>query len=720
MKTILYALIFILSFSPLFAQQTSSIRGRILDEKTEKPLSNVNIVLQKTVLGASTDRDGFYTIESIPSGSYSVQVSMLGYETRTLHNIRVLPGETTDLNILLKDTPISLDPIVVTAGKHPQSLSVSTQAINLIPHTEIIHRQSRTIPEALHTVSGIHFNESNISIRGSSGYNVINVGSRVLLMVDGVPVLTSDLGAINWDMFPLIEIDHVEVVKGAGSALYGSSAIGGVVNIITRTPSPTGQFQIRAIAGFYDQPHYDEWQWTDRTLHYERIDGSYSRQFGPLGIQLNFSRYTTTGYMENNEIDQWNGSGKLVWQMSNRSRFDLYAGWNASKMGWFIQWLSQNDPFEVAPFNKEDEAKFNTWNLYAQYTLVLSARFGLKFRISHLVSQMGSQFTTNDPNAFKPGQGTGWEIQADWIPVGLHHFTFGNEFRWDISGSKYFGDHKGYTISPYLQDEWKLFPRLTMILGIRLDRHVLIDEKTETEISPKIGLNIQPFNRSTLRLSIGKGFRAATVLERFMEADYSGIHVIPNPDLKPEKSWLFDLGWRQSISNRGFIELSLFQTEYWNMIEPIINFLSTIQFQNYVRARIRGIELSTEMGFWHNHLKLGTQITYMDPRDLDRSETLPYRPKWSGNGIGTLSFEPVSFEIEYRYASCIEKVEIHPLDPRVPLKLLHLRGEFKWKNWTLQCSVNNALNYHYAQIERRMGEIRNFSVGVQMDIGHER
>ncbi len=719
MKTILYAFFCLpLFFSTLSAQQSGSITGQVIDDKTEKPLSNVNIVILKTVLGASSDRDGFFIIQPVHPSTYSLQISMLGYETKILHDIVVRAGETTDLNIKLTNTPIEINPIVVTAGKHPQSLSVSTQAIDMVPRFEIINRQSRRIPEALQGISGIHFNESNISIRGSSGYNVINVGSRVLLMVDGVPVLTSDFGAINWDMFPLIEIDHIEVVKGAGSALYGSSAVGGVVNVITRIPSPTGQFQIRAVAGFYDQPHYEEWQWTDRTLHYERIDATYGRQLGPLGIQLNFSRYTTTGYMENDEVNQWNGSGKLVYHLPNQSRFDLYIGWVSSKMGWLIQWLSQNDPFEVAPFNKEDEVRYKVLNLYTQYYLPLSARFGLKLRLSHLISQMGSQFTTDDPNAFKPGLGTGWEIQADWIPATHHHFIFGNEFRWDVSGSKYFGDHKGYTISPYMQNEWTLLPCLTIVFGIRMDRHVLIDEKTETQVSPKIGLNVQPFDQSALRMSVGRGFRAATVLEKYMEADYSGIHVIPNPDLRPENSWLFDVGWRQSISNRGWIEFSLFQTEYWNMIEPVINFLGTIQFQNYVRARIRGVEFSTETWFWNHHLGLNTQITYMDPKDLHRSETLPYRPKLTGNMMGILSFGPVSFQVEYRYVSRIEKVEINPLDPRVPLKLLYLRGEFRWQNWTLQCGVNNALNYHYTQVERRMGEIRHFSLGLLMDIGH--
>ena len=236
----LFLFIFLVIYAPVHSQNYGTITGFAFDGKSQEPLIGVNVVVQRTVLGASTDRNGRFTIERIPAGTYSLKVSTMGYKTRTVDNVIVRSGKTTHLNISLEETVIALNPIVVTAAKHPQSLSTSHQVVAVIHRSSIARRQSRDLEEALFTVSGVHFNEQNISIRGSSGFSVYNVGSRVLLMIDGVPYLTSDLGAINWETLPLLDVDRIEVVKGAGSALYGSSAMGGVVNILTRTPSPKG------------------------------------------------------------------------------------------------------------------------------------------------------------------------------------------------------------------------------------------------------------------------------------------------------------------------------------------------------------------------------------------------------------------------------------------------------------------------------------------------
>ena len=703
-------------------QTFGTLTGLVVDEETGKSLVGVNVVVQKTVLGASTDGTGRFTIERVPPGTYGLDVSMMGYRTRTIDGITVRAGERVFLEIRLTETVITLDPIVVTAGRHPQSLSLSHQAVEVIAHPEIIRRQSRRMEEALFTVSGVHFNEGNISVRGSSGYSVYNVGSRVLLMIDGVPVLTSDLGAINWDMLPLLDVDRIEVVKGAGSALYGSSAMGGVVNVLTRSPSPQGRLQVRTLVGVYDQPHYATWRWTDDLLHYERVDLAYGRQVGPVGFRLGFSRNVSTGYMENSDVHQWNVAGRFVFRLPLRSRLDLYVAWHETQRGWLIQWLNQNRPFEVPPFNKEDEFHYQTLNLYGQYHLPLSTRFGLKFRVSHLVSKMGSQIIGDrsnpyDPKAFEPGQGLGWEIQGDWIPLDGHRVTFGSGFRWDVSGSRYFGDHEGYTLASYLQEEWTLLANLRTTLGLRWDRHVLIDEETNERLSPKVGINYRPFRSTTLRATCGSGFRAATVFEKYVKADYSGFNVIPNPTLSPERSWFWDVGFQQTFLEGGRVELSCFQSEYWDMIEPVIDFLGTIQFQNYVRARIRGLELATESWFWHRHIGLGVSLTWMDPRDLERDRFLPYRPRFTGHFRGTIRFGLASFLAEYRYASRVEEVEINPLDPRVPLKILDIKAQVAWRCFTVQAAVYNTLNYHYTQVERRMGEIRNFSLGLLLDIG---
>jgi len=709
----------ILTFAPpSFSQNLGRLTGIVVDANTRQPLPGVNIMVTKTLMGTATDDSGRFVIWQIPSGVYTLRVSMMGYETRSMAGVTITPGQSTALNIRLEPTVIRFDPIVVTASKHPQSLGTSHQAVTVIDRLHMAQRQSFRLEESLNPVSGVHFNEENISIRGSSGYSVYNVGSRILLMVDGVPVLTPDLATIHWKMIPLLDIDHVEVVKGAGSALYGSSAMGGVVNIITRDPGPKARFQVRTLAGVYDRPHYEIWRWTNETLHYEQADLAYSQRFGSVGVQLGFSRYVSTGYMENNAFDKWNASAKFRIRLPRQSRLDIYTSWMKTRQGFLIQWLNQNSPFQVPPFNQEDELRYDIINFYAQYHLPVSSRLNLRFRLSHLFSEMGTQYSVNAPDMWKPGNGLGWEVQGDWIPGPLHHLTFGTELRWDVSGSRYFGDHKGYTVSPYIQEEWTLLTNLSTTLGLRFDHHVLIDEETDSRLSPKLGINYRPFDGTTIRATAGSGFRAATVFEKHLEADYSGLNAIPNPELRPERSWFYDLGIRQSITRNGHIELSLFQADYWDMIEPVINFLGAIQFQNYIRARIRGLECAAQVCLWHRRFELSGSLTWLDPMDLHRDLTLPYRPRLTYDLMSTLRLGPASFQVEYRYASRIDEVQLNPLDTRVPIKLLYLRAQVTFWNLTLQLAVNNALNYHYTHVERRMGEIRNATVGLLMDVGN--
>jgi len=707
--------------STVSAQGKGEITGLVLDHQTQKPIADANILLQPTVLGTTSNGEGFFSISGIQPGIYTLTVSVMGYEVFVLENIELGPNQTVHQKVELDETILQMDPVVVTAGKHPQALSVSPQAAVVVQQADITQRQNRRFEEVLQPISGIHFNESNISIRGSSGYSVLNVGSRVMLMIDGVPSLSSDLNLINWEMLPLLDVDRIEVIKGAGSALYGSSAMGGVINIITRSPSRKGRLLIRTLTGFYDKPHYPEWRWTNKPLHYQRFDIAYSKSVGPVGFRLAATRSQSTGYMENSDLSQWNISGKVNWTLPNASKLNVYAAWMDSKAGWLTQWLNQNQPFEVPPFNKQDEFHYKTLNLYIQYHLPISSKFAFKFRVSHMLSEMGSQIfgggSVYTTQSFQPGEGLGGELLFEWIPGVRQNVILGTEYRRDISGSRYFDNHKGYMISPFVQWEFDILSNLKTVCGARWDRHILDDKEIDSRLSPKFGINFKPWKKTTLRATAGSGFRTATVFEKYVHADYSGFNVIMNPDLKPEHSWFADAGIRQIFSPEGYVEISFFQTDYWNMIEPVFSFLGEIQFQNTVRARIRGVEFSTQSWWWKRHIGLGAQVTWMEPRDLKRNTDLSYRPRLIANVQSTLRFGSFSVQAEYRYASLVRNVEINPLDPCVPLKLLTIRSEFQIRQVTIQFAVNNVLNYHYTQIERRMGEIRNASIGLLLDIG---
>jgi len=699
-------------YANLLSQHHGTMRGKVVENKNDQPIFGVNILIKGTLIGTSTDREGRFEIKDIPPGIYAIFVSHIGYKNKTLDQVTITSGSDIEMNITLKESVVEMNPVIVSATKHPQSLSSSHQAVEVIPHTRINESQYSRLYKSLSTVPGIHFNEQNISIRGSSGYSVFNVGSRILVMIDGIPVNSSDLGAINWDILPVLDIKRIEIVKGAGSALYGSSAMGGVVNIITKEPPGDRQILLRTRAGIYDQPAYKEWEWTDEVLHFEDINASYSSSFGPVDLNLSFSRYLSTGYMENNHMDRWNAALRMKTAFKNKSHLDLYASWANSREGGIIQWLNQNSPFEVPPFNKEDEIEFTTINIALQYSLPLSSTLGLKFRTSFLSSYMSNQLTAYNPGAFQPAYGPGAEIQCLWLPNKKNQITCGTEYRADISSTEYFGDHKGYSSALYVQDEIPVIPSIKATLGFRIDKHVLDNESVASQFSPKAGVNVQIFPGTTMRSTAGRGFRAATVFEKFVTADYAGFNIIPNPDLKPERSWFWDIGIIQEFFDNSNFQLSYFYSEYSNMIEPVIDFLGTIQFQNRLQARIQGIEFSEKFFLFSELLGLESTFTLLDPVNVTTGKTLPYRPRFSANCIASLRLKKFLFQAEYKYFSRIEEVEINPLDPRVPGKLLHVRAHYTLGKVIIQAAVTNCFNYHFTYVERRMAEVRKFSLGI--------
>ena len=185
----------------------------IVSDPEHRPLAGANIMVENTLLGSSTNLQGRYRISEINPGTIRLRVSYMGYETILTDPFTLMPGDTLDVDIHLQPSAIIMNPVVVTASRHPQALRSSHQSVAVIPAASIIQRQTRMLHESLIPLAGIHLNEKDISIRGSSGFSFYNVGSRVMLMIDGIPALTSDLGGINWESIPLLDVDHIEAVS---------------------------------------------------------------------------------------------------------------------------------------------------------------------------------------------------------------------------------------------------------------------------------------------------------------------------------------------------------------------------------------------------------------------------------------------------------------------------------------------------------------------------
>lgn len=704
-------------FSPIYLIAQVQIGGKVINARSGAPLPGANVQILGTIYGSASDRDGNFSIDRIPPGNYSIQASMVGYLNELKKGVEIKAGERIHIVFALEPTPIPFEPIVVTASRTKQQLDQVPVSLSMVTAEDIKRRSPTDLIGALETTPGVHFVGDQINIRGSSGY-AFGAGNKVLLLLDGVPIHASDTGEINWDALPPLDIEQIEVLKGAGSSVWGASALGGVVNIITRSPQPRAKFLVATNLGKYDRPYYREWEWTDHgRLHYVRTDLSYSQQFHRLGVQISAGRFKSTGYTQLGNFTKYNLTTKVNYRFANDINWTNYAGYSYIHRGFFVQWKGQNDPYQVDEANLNNYAATNQINLYSKLAIPLSARFAISFRASLVRTLMGNQF--GGSSDFNPAIGQGAEWQTDWLACHGHQITFGMQYQHDAGSTKFFGDHRGYFIGPFLQDEWRMRENLRVTVGFRYDRYQLIDGPKEDLFCPRIGINWQPEPRTSLRASSGSGFRAATIVERFLELANMNFKIKANPHLKAEKSWAHELGWRQYLNPNCNFDVALFRTDYQNLIEPHLDLIrGQIQFRNIFNARIQGIELTTNLKapFRIGHLKFFSNwqasLTAMDHRDLRWNEPLTYRPKLLATIKSAFQFGNAELQIDYRYASRIEAVKIYPINDRVPMKFLDTRLSYKLIKLTFQFGVNNLLQYNYAPMESNLMPMRTFILSV--------
>ncbi len=708
-------------FSSLFgvaalvmATDSGVIRGVILDRENNKPLIGANIQIKKTFLGTVSDIEGRFILNYLKPEIYWLKISFVGYETEEIY-VDLTKKDHSDLTVKLTPAPIQMNQMVITGSRQPEELAAAVASINVLDAREIRSRNNYRLDDALLAVPGVNLVGENINIRGGSGYNRLG-GSRILVLLDDVPILTSDLSTINWNIVPISAIDHIEILKGAASSVYGSGAISGVINVITKNPNADRRLTFRQSVGVYDHPSIPQWQWTDKILYYHRTDVGYNNHYNKLGFRCDIAHHFSTGDRELGQFERWYFTGKSNWQYSDRSALTLFLSYSLDNRDLFLRWLRQNDALRVPDTDKNNHYKMSGKVGYVLWQKLFSPTFTTKLRISYNEQLVGLPF--NLTTAFSPALGLSGELQLNWLPHPEHSISFGVDYKHDQVRSKYYGKQQAEGISPYIQEIWKISRIWQLNTGLRYDTYTLVGDSIETQLSPRIGVSYQPFHGTILHLSFGQGFRAASVVERFLAVDEGGdVRVIPNPQLQPERSTLFDFGIRQSYGYNFYAELTAFLSEYRNLIElTLIPQNLNVQFQTYPNARIQGVEIAGQWQCWHEHLSLSASATWMDPREITTKTVLPYRPRFLAFFTPKLQTGNFSLEADYRYAARLARILVYPRDEQVPTKVWNVRLGYEWHGINFQLLINNVANYNYTVSERVLGEIRNYALSVSGEL----
>lgn len=355
-----------------------TLKGHVYDVQTNEPLIGVNITFEmKNVVGGTiTDTEGAYEI-GLPEGGVDLLFSYIGYEN-VLLPVVIGNREVLKKDIYMKTGTRLLEDAVVSAGRFEQKVSDITVSMDLLKASDISLQVPTDISAALNTLPGVDVNDKQPSIRGGSGWTY-GVGSRSQIWVDGMSALTSGSGEINWNAIPMENVEQVEIIKGASSVLYGSSALNGVIHIRTARPGLVPKTTVRAYLGIYGDPRNDSYRWSDKSFWkegkyevepflrkslltgvrnpvYEGVDFTHARRIGGFDVSGGINLFTDEGYRRQGYNKRFRLNGNLTYHQPDMGikvvNYGFNTGFLSGKYADFFLWRSPEDAYEPSPFTR--------------------------------------------------------------------------------------------------------------------------------------------------------------------------------------------------------------------------------------------------------------------------------------------------------------------------------------------------------------------------------
>lgn len=710
----------LISAATMFAQ-SGSLTGYVYDQNG-KPLPGANVVITGKNTGGAADEYGFFEIDNLSYGTYTLEVSSIGFEKKTVENI-LFNENYSPLEIYLEEQPVVTEQVVISAGKYEQNIDDLTVSTSVIPPEIIEQRNFTKLDDVLRYVPGVSMTHDQLSIRGSSGYSR-GAGTRVLVAIDGVPIYTGDTGEIIWEFVPLTDIEQIEVIKGPASSLYGSTAIGGVVNIVTKKPSKTPLIHFSSHGGFYDDPSVEQWKWNNNVRTYYGTSLTYSNTIGKLGYTASAKRVNNDSYREQDYNKRTLAYLNLSYEFDENASLSIMGNYLGMNRGQFNYWKNSRNTLVPSDDERDQVVLSDRFFVSAQYKQKFNNRFTLQVKPSYFYSFFegrGVEITTSDADLFRNEIITNYSLSKNLMITG------GTEQTYSQVTSNLFASPKFFTTSAYLQTEYKGIKNFVATLGLRYDYIKIDSVDGANAVTPRAGFNYKVSPNLIFRGSIGTGFRAPTPAEIFTTISVGGVDIKENTDLTYETSLSFELGGTYKPVDNISFDAAFFQTDYEDFIEP--NFISdegglAIMFINLPKARIQGFEFVGDWEIFPGLLKIQSGYTYLWARDLELEKPMKYRPRHRVNT--SINFTPYPFEFAayYRYWSKYEAIDETIVQPPVNL-IKEGDNHVEVYVWDLSAGYNlqlydvpvkfslnvyNVFNYNYVEFLGNISPIRNFSL----------
>ena len=677
MKLKLYLLLALFSLSFSVFAQNAKVTGKVTEENGDAMISASVVIDASKGWAAVTDIDGNYAIE-LPAGSYEATFTYLGKDPQKI-KVNLTAGEKKTLNIVLREKQKLMDDVVISGSKYEQKLSEQTVSMDVVKGSSLTNDNITSLDDGMTKVPGVTIADGQINIRGGSGWSY-GAGSRVQVLVDDLPILSADAADAKWSIVPMENVEQVEVIKGAASALYGSGALDGIVNVRTAYPTDVPYFKISTYAGVVEDPSRtpDMANWWGKKQPYgDGLNFAYRQKFGQNDLQIGGAYDGSTGYLDSSSSYQVRGNIKYRYRFKNIPGLNM--GINVSgNYSWgktFFFWKGL-DSLGYKPFP-------NTVTVYKDYRFTVDPFIDYYDKNNNQFKFVGRFLNSTNTNS--TGQGS--VPNKYYVELQYHRKWEFKNFDFNLvsgvvnqyddvnppagaSGSL-FGKNNSENFSAYAQTDFKFFKRLTVSLGARWEyfymRHYVSDttarsisggdttytvgQKLQSAASSlkqldyplfRIGINYQAAEATYIRASFGQGFRYPTIAERYVSTYVGPLTIASNPNLAPEKGYSAELGIKQGFkfggSWFGYADLSGFANFYDNMTEFSFGQFGNqatwsdlskdlgfgFSSQNIGKTRILGTELvvAAQGNIGQVGLQLMAGYTFIDPRSLNWNDSL--------------------------------------------------------------------------------------------------
>jgi len=642
------------------AAQDGSVQGVVSDAATKEPLVGVSILFA-TGRTASTDINGTFNT-ALPAGDYTALFRSIGYADKQVP-LHVDAGAQQTLTIGMEPSAAQLDQVVVSAGKFEQRVGEVTVSLSVLPPNIVRDRNTTSLEDVIVQVPGVIVVDNDPQIRSGSGFS-FGAGSRVMMLVDDLPILAGDIGRPSWSFLPIENLEQVEVIKGASSVLYGSAALSGVINVRTAYPRLEPRTRATVYAGIWDTPGHKPARWWDANPPiFGGANFNHAQQYGAFDLVIGgmaFSDYGFVGPERLTPDSLANSDPARVGPggYENRIRFNFGTRWRNKKVKGLNYGLNGNvmksRSSTVLVWDDTDEGLYRsepgtlTRTLGTQYYLDPYINYRGPNGMRHILrARFYDQRFDNDNEQANASTNLYTEYQAQkkanifgetTITAGITFNTTDSEaelYSGDPDGN---GQNNARTYAGYLQADKKLLQeRLMLSAGVRYE-NFKVNTYEKAQPVYRAGATYRVAKATYLRASYGQGFRFPTLGERYIKTSVGKLNIFPSPDLEPEFSVNVEGGVKQGFRIGGFtgyVDAVVFQQNIDRFVEftfgawaqaPFNDPLAGLGFRslNTGGARISGMEFEVAGKGTIGKMEFTLLVGYTRTKPISTTPNEPY------------------------------------------------------------------------------------------------